>query len=65
MVEELERLEKFEKDYHKVRNDIDILVSYDYSEEEENFNENDKPENHVFSSKVVVETFINKYEDKK
>jgi len=65
MVEELVRLTSFEKEYHKVRSDIDTLVDYDYSDEEKHFEENGKPENHIFSSKVAVETFINEYKDEK
>ena len=65
MVEELERLTSFENDFRKVKHDIDQLVDYDYSDEEEHFNENGKPESHIFQSKVAVENFSNKYKDEK
>jgi len=66
MVEELERLTSFEEDYHRVRSDIDTLVDYDYEDEEKHFEENEEQQcGHIYQSKVAVETFINKYEDKK
>ena len=65
MIEELERLTSFEEDFKKVKSDIDTLVDYDYEDEADHYEENEKPENHIFTSKVAVEKFLEKINSKK